>query len=202
MDDISRKLLAKVKERREHFERGSSFVEVRNSKEEKERMEMRVGRRKRQLLTWAAIIVLSLAIMTIAGAYTPWKEWLTDFLEWVESLGALGNIVLIFAFIVISFPFTIGYIPLSLGAGTYKPLLLLSVYTVSLSSLFVLTSCRESRLSVWSSSRDDHLQFREHFRSFSVLYHLSKAVVSVQLLHPADYEQSGFQCALAAANSK
>ena len=51
--------------------------------------------------------------------YIPWVELIEFFLTLTERLGPWGNVFLIFGFIIISFPFTIGYIPLSLGAGKH-----------------------------------------------------------------------------------
>jgi len=66
---------------------------------------------------WATIGLLVLGLVGWGAYYVPWVYLIEIFFVETESLGLWGNFLLIFGFVVISFPFTFGYIPLSLGAG-------------------------------------------------------------------------------------
>lgn len=102
----------------------------------------------------------------------PWAAWLTSFLEWVESLGHMGNFVLAFAFVVISFPFTIGYIPLSLSAGSHVSHSLSPSFKATL-FLFFLShqkKKKKKRLLVWSGVGNVDVNGGQCVWGFSVLH--------------------------------
>eukprot|EP01095_Lingulamoeba_sp_RSL-Kostka_P001683 TRINITY_DN1245_c1_g5_i1.p1 TRINITY_DN1245_c1_g5~~TRINITY_DN1245_c1_g5_i1.p1 ORF type:complete len:353 (-),score=74.37 TRINITY_DN1245_c1_g5_i1:19-1077(-) len=72
---------------------------------------------KRNIAKILLVIVLFSFIGFFLIYYIPWTDYIARFLTWVESLGNFGVLILMLSFVFISFPFTFGYIPLSLGAG-------------------------------------------------------------------------------------
>eukprot|EP00128_Syssomonas_multiformis_P001795 Colp12_sorted_trinity150504_noHs@4056 len=67
----------------------------------------------RKLLIFVVVIILisgSLLWLTTHG-YIP------KFLEWIRTVGFLGNVMMVFVYILLAFPFAVGYTPMALASG-------------------------------------------------------------------------------------
>lgn len=115
------------------------------------------------VVMYTLIVILVTGGVCVAIYYVPWVYLIENFFIETESLGAWGygnflcnntfslwnrNFLLIFGFVVISFPFTFGYIPLSLGAGK-------SMHGNPFANVITLW-----RLSIWSVNGDHNINRR------------------------------------------
>lgn len=86
---------------------------------------------KREMLT--AFGMGLLALSGLVGLYFQ-RELLIQFLQWISSIGLWGNLLFISAFLIVSFPFALGYVPMAVGAG-YLYGMLHGTITVSIGAL-------------------------------------------------------------------
>lgn len=70
--------------------------------------------KKRQIFS-----AITLILIGFGGLFLFTSQWhkLGHFLEWISSIGLWGNVLFILIFLVVGFPFMLGYIPLAVGAG-------------------------------------------------------------------------------------
>jgi len=76
--------------------------------------------RSRKLLYFLVGCAAILALLWLL----PWADLLTHFLEWIARIGWVGNVLLILGFVIVSFPFVMGYMVLALGSGFLYGILL------------------------------------------------------------------------------
>ncbi|KAL6049123.1 hypothetical protein QOT17_020674 [Balamuthia mandrillaris] len=68
--------------------------------------------------TWGLVGGVALAALLLLSLYYRSEvEVVRPFLRWLSEIGLWGNLLFVVAFVVIGFPFTMGYIPLAIGAG-------------------------------------------------------------------------------------
>ena len=70
--------------------------------------------KKRQIFS-----AITLILIGFGGLFLFTSQWhkLGQFLEWISSIGIWGNVLFVLIFLVVGFPFMLGYIPLAVGAG-------------------------------------------------------------------------------------
>lgn len=70
--------------------------------------------KKRKLFTALGLGLVGLA--GVVGLYFQ-RDVLVQFLQWISSIGLWGNLIFILVFLVVGFPFALGYVPMAVGAG-------------------------------------------------------------------------------------
>jgi uncharacterized membrane protein YdjX (TVP38/TMEM64 family) len=65
------------------------------------------------------VSALSLGLVGFSGILVIYfqRHLLVNFLQWISSIGIWGNILFILVFLIVGFPFALGYVPLSVVAG-------------------------------------------------------------------------------------
>ena len=66
--------------------------------------------RQKKLFSAVTLVILCLGF-TVLVWYN--RDKLVLFLEWLRSIGMWGNVLFVFVFIIVGFPFMLGYIPLT-----------------------------------------------------------------------------------------
>lgn len=74
-----------------------------------------------------------LCVAGLAGLYFQ-REVLVQFLQWISSIGLWGNLLFVLVFLIVGFPFALGYVPMAVGAG-YLYGMINGTITVSIGAL-------------------------------------------------------------------
>lgn len=70
--------------------------------------------KKRKVFTAVGLGLLGLG--GVVGLYFQ-RDVLVQFLQWISSIGLWGNVLFILVFLIVGFPFALGYVPMAVGAG-------------------------------------------------------------------------------------
>ncbi len=79
-----------------------------------------------------------------------------QFLQWISSIGIWGNVLFVLVFLIVGFPFALGYVPLAVAAG-YLYGMIHGTATVSVGALagasMAFWLCRLLRFPLLTESR-------------------------------------------------